>query len=624
MGTESLEGQKSANREEQNKIHASRDKRSGSNEWSAMVVPQADPRITAQRIVNSQPVRPADLLRLQRLTGNQAVQRLLARRTEKLGPRNANGVAEGAEVVVERAAASAGEPLPGIVRSRFEDATGNDLSAVRVHTGSESAEAARAVGARAYTVGQDIHFGAGEFAPGDPGGVHLLAHEVAHTLQQRGGAPAQREKLEVSTPGDQAEVEADRAADAIVAGSASNVSDAPGAIHRDAAPPTPQTTDPQPQPAPAPAPTSGTVPAPAQTTTPTTPTTPATPATPASTTADDQVNATWKVNWDRKQTGAAVTGTSNARTGKDAASGTMNVSPAGVDSAGKAIPPKSFPWVNAASSGAAVEVGSMTHPKDKAGKVSSGIAYGKPPSATATITVTASADAKKKDKPTELQVSAQKKQVTAAVSDKLKDDLETMGDLAAIAVDLQQTAKTALGQAPTGYTYDAKVVVKQLMDPADGHPKTTDAISYTPFAADGVRIVTIAVPTEAQKLKGNAAVEASKKDAVNTGKQEYHADSTTTKLTTELTTQFKSAFAGAVTNIKKKESTSSGEVSGHLGGSWDGGAAAGLSFKGLTIDIGKLAALPLIEDPPLAWAVSKIFGTATLDGQAQGSLRCEC
>ena len=103
---------------------------------------------------------------------------------------------------------------------------GADLSKVRVHTGSESAEATRAVGAKAYTIGQDIHFGAGQYAPADPVGVRLLAHEVAHTVQNRGGASERQEKLEVSTPGDSAEVEAERAADAIVAGASIDINGA--------------------------------------------------------------------------------------------------------------------------------------------------------------------------------------------------------------------------------------------------------------------------------------------------------------------------------------------------------------------------------------------------------------
>lgn len=132
--------------------------------------------------------------------------------------RDDNGVAAGAESAVAAASSSAGEPLRADLRERFESSLGADLSAVRVHTGESSSVANQAVGARAFAVGNDIHFGAGQYQPDDPFGVHLLAHEVAHTVQQSGG-PAQRQnKLEVSAPHDALELEADRAADAMVAG----------------------------------------------------------------------------------------------------------------------------------------------------------------------------------------------------------------------------------------------------------------------------------------------------------------------------------------------------------------------------------------------------------------------
>ncbi len=132
--------------------------------------------------------------------------------------RDDNGVAAGAEAAVARAASSTGAPLPAPIQRQFESSTGADLSAVRVHTGAESEAAAHAVGAQAYTVGQDIHFGASRYQPSDPFGMHLLAHEVAHTVQQSGGAQRRQHKLEVSAPHDAAEHEADRAADAMVAG----------------------------------------------------------------------------------------------------------------------------------------------------------------------------------------------------------------------------------------------------------------------------------------------------------------------------------------------------------------------------------------------------------------------
>jgi Domain of unknown function (DUF4157) len=148
------------------------------------------------------------------------------------GARDSNGVAEQAEAAVDKAAGSSGTPLPTQVQRQFESSLGADLSSVRVHTGAESQQAAHAVGAKAYTVGQDIHFGAGKYQPDDPFGMHLLAHEVAHTVQQSGRAQQRQHKLEVSTPYDAAEHEADLAADAMVRGAPASPIGLGGAVMR--------------------------------------------------------------------------------------------------------------------------------------------------------------------------------------------------------------------------------------------------------------------------------------------------------------------------------------------------------------------------------------------------------
>jgi hypothetical protein len=86
-----------------------------------------------------------------------------------------------------RAAAQGGAPLSEHVRSYFEPRFGHDFGDVRVHADGEAAIAARAVQARAYTFGSDIVFGAGEYAPATEQGRRLLAHELAHVVQQRNG-----------------------------------------------------------------------------------------------------------------------------------------------------------------------------------------------------------------------------------------------------------------------------------------------------------------------------------------------------------------------------------------------------------------------------------------------------
>jgi hypothetical protein len=76
--------------------------------------------------------------------------------------------------------------MPGEVRSFFESRYGHDLSSVRLHHDGAAAESAKALDARAYTVGRDVVFGAGEYRPHTAEGKRLLAHELAHVVQQRG------------------------------------------------------------------------------------------------------------------------------------------------------------------------------------------------------------------------------------------------------------------------------------------------------------------------------------------------------------------------------------------------------------------------------------------------------
>ncbi len=87
---------------------------------------------------------------------------------------------------VLRTIGSAGRPLDSGARAAMEARFGRDFSAVRVHTDHGAAESARAVNARAYTVGQHIAFDRGQYQPDTPAGRHLLAHELTHTVQQRG------------------------------------------------------------------------------------------------------------------------------------------------------------------------------------------------------------------------------------------------------------------------------------------------------------------------------------------------------------------------------------------------------------------------------------------------------
>lgn len=78
----------------------------------------------------------------------------------------------------------AGEPLPAATRASFEARFQRDFGGVRVHKDGEAAQLSHSLGARAFTVGHDVYFGRGAFAPGTSAGDWLLAHELTHTVQQ--------------------------------------------------------------------------------------------------------------------------------------------------------------------------------------------------------------------------------------------------------------------------------------------------------------------------------------------------------------------------------------------------------------------------------------------------------
>ena len=88
--------------------------------------------------------------------------------------------------------ASAGQPLPRSVRRDMEPRFGADFSAVRVHTGDSAARASRRLNAAAFTVGREVFFGRERFQPGSQGGRTLIAHELAHTIQQGAASQAAR------------------------------------------------------------------------------------------------------------------------------------------------------------------------------------------------------------------------------------------------------------------------------------------------------------------------------------------------------------------------------------------------------------------------------------------------
>jgi hypothetical protein len=117
--------------------------------------------------------------------------RLLQRKCEKKGlQRKSSNAALGNEIplVVHETLRSSGQSLNMDTREYMEPRFGHDFSNVRIHSDVKAAESTRAIDAQAYTVGQDVAFARGKYRPDTNAGKSLLAHELAHVVQQDRGA----------------------------------------------------------------------------------------------------------------------------------------------------------------------------------------------------------------------------------------------------------------------------------------------------------------------------------------------------------------------------------------------------------------------------------------------------
>lgn len=131
--------------------------------------------------------------------------------------------AQSPQSLVESTIAAGGRPLDPAVRATMESRFGHDFSNVQVHSDSGAAQSADAVAAHAYTVGPHIVFNSGQYAPESGDGQRLIAHELAHVVQQSSGPVSgtpMTSSMSVSQPGDPYELAADSAAAAVMAGEA--------------------------------------------------------------------------------------------------------------------------------------------------------------------------------------------------------------------------------------------------------------------------------------------------------------------------------------------------------------------------------------------------------------------
>jgi len=157
-------------------------------------------------LASGRTVSPAAVNHLQRTAGNAAV-------AELLEPERSP--------VLDVVGHGGGQPLDADTKSFMESRMGTDFSDVRIHTDARAAKSARAVAARAYTVGTDIVFDGDTFDPGSDAGRRMLAHELTHVGQQTegevDGTPAAG-GISISDPSDRFERAADANADRAMAG----------------------------------------------------------------------------------------------------------------------------------------------------------------------------------------------------------------------------------------------------------------------------------------------------------------------------------------------------------------------------------------------------------------------
>jgi hypothetical protein len=145
--------------------------------------------------------------------------------------RGSSAAPDQAMAVAGRGAAGGGRSLDAGTRSVMEQRFSHDFAQVRVHADGESAGAARALDAAAYTVGRDIVFGAGLYAPETPLGGEILAHELAHVVQfdRHGAAGAAGDLDGIGREGSAAEREATVAGASVAAGAPAPSLTAPAA-----------------------------------------------------------------------------------------------------------------------------------------------------------------------------------------------------------------------------------------------------------------------------------------------------------------------------------------------------------------------------------------------------------
>ena len=173
-------------------------------------------------------LRPEDVLAAQQQLGNQVVQRALDDGDQRRGLTDAQGnLRDDISSSIQQSRGS-GSSLPKDLQTEIGRKLGHDFSNVRLHTDQKADKLSRTINARAFTIGSDIYFKGGVFAPTTREGRETLIHELTHVVQQSQSS-ASSGKLKLGSPHSAMEKEADQKGKQ---GSQSTMSAPVGAVQR--------------------------------------------------------------------------------------------------------------------------------------------------------------------------------------------------------------------------------------------------------------------------------------------------------------------------------------------------------------------------------------------------------
>ncbi len=170
---------------------------------------QHQPVNLAQMFQSPENLRPEDVLVAQQTVGNQVVQRALDKEDRRKGLTDEQGNLRQDIASKIQQKRGSGVPLPENIQKEASKKLGRKFKDVRIHTDETADALSRAISARAFTIGKDIFFKNGVFAPGTSAGRETIIHELTHVVQQ-GGKSSASGALKLGAPDTAHEKEADQ------------------------------------------------------------------------------------------------------------------------------------------------------------------------------------------------------------------------------------------------------------------------------------------------------------------------------------------------------------------------------------------------------------------------------